>query len=217
MAGALLDLFEFLKRYSLEKCKGQKDVKNGDVVACFDTTTKKCLGIGTVKHVGRTKLSDDHPDGEFGDVFVLSYEKGRSKKDTPLNQQDGWWMFEEVAVLPKQGENFSKSVIARNVMYVGHKATTRQEQTQQNWSIEVQTLQIQDITQDNSDTDITEKKKKAAQKKKRKRKRTPSSKKIKKQIKKGTQTTKSPPKPAASKSKTPTTPLRRSPRKTGEY
>ena len=207
MAGALLDLFEFFKKYSIDKCKGPEDLKTGDVVACFDSITKKCLSLGTVKHVGRTTLSEGHSDGEFGEVFVLGYDKGRCKKGQPFNQQDGWWLYEEIAVLPRQGENFSQNAIAKNVMYVGHKATTRQEQARHNWSIEVQPIQIQDITEDDSDQEL--------EKKKKKRKRKHLSSKVKrKQIQKGG--AKSNPKKLAASAASKTT-LRRSPRKTGFY
>lgn len=204
MAGALLDLFEFLKQYKIQKCKGPQDVKTGDVVACFDAKTKQCLDLGTVKHVGHQQLSEDHSDGEFGEVFVLSYQKGRSKKGQPLNQQDGWWMYGEIAVLPTQGEHFSQNSIARAVMFVGHKATTRQEQLQQNWSIEVQPIQVKDLTEDDSDTDDQDLEQKEVaqkneQKKKRKHKRKRTSKPKRKQTKKVSNT-----------------PTRRSPRKAGK-
>ena len=211
MAGALLDLFEFFKRYSIERCEGPQDLKTGDVVACFDNLTKKCLSVGTVKHVGRTELPDGHSDGEFGEVFVLSFDKGRSKKGQPFNQQDGWWLYAEVAVLPRQGENFSPNMIAKNVMYVGHKATTRQEQARYNWSIEVQPLVVQDVTEeDHPDTDQELNEELEKEKKNRKRKR-PATKKKRKQTKKGSD--KSRAKPAASASKT----LRLSPRKAGVH
>jgi len=41
-----------------------------------------------------------------------------------------------VAVLPRQGEEFSKGEIAKSVIYVGHNNKTRREQIQYNWSIE---------------------------------------------------------------------------------
>ena len=46
-------------------------------------------------------------------------------------------MKDEISLLPRKGEEFAKGQLAVNVMYVGHKATTRDEQLQQNWSIEV--------------------------------------------------------------------------------
>ena len=213
MAGALLDLFEFFERFSIQRCQGPQDLKTGDVVACFDNITKKCLSVGTVKHVGRTELPEGHSDGEFGEVFVLSFDKGRSKKGQPFNKQDGWWLYAEIAVLPRQGENFSPNSIVKNVMFVGHKATTRQEQARYNWSIEVQPLEVQDVTQDpDTDQELDHIAMQELEKKKKNRKRKrPATKKKRKQTKKGSD--KSPAKPAASASKT----LRRSPRKTGFY
>ena len=84
MGGALHDLFEFLRNYSLDRCEGREDVTTGDVVVCFDDDgTLKALG--TVKHVGRTSLAKDHADGKFGEVFVLPFSKARTKRGTPLN------------------------------------------------------------------------------------------------------------------------------------
>ena len=136
MAGALLDLFEFLDKYKIDRYKGVDNFSTGDVVACFDEDTGKVLGLGTVKHVGKTNLCEEHSDGDFGEVFVLPFNKGRAKGGTPYNKQEGWWMYGEVDVLPKQNEEFSLREIAKNVMYVGHKATTRNEQIQQNYLVD---------------------------------------------------------------------------------
>ena len=46
-------------------------------------------------------------------------------------------MLPEISVLPKQDEEFSKGQMATSVMFVGHKSTTRHEQIQENWHIEV--------------------------------------------------------------------------------
>ena len=85
MGGALHNLFEFLRNYSLDRCQGREDVTTGDVVVCFDDDgTLKALG--TVKHVGKTNLAKDHSDGNFGEVFVLPFSKARVKRGTPLNR-----------------------------------------------------------------------------------------------------------------------------------
>jgi len=136
MGRALLNLFEFLKTYKTFRCKSSKDLATGDVVACFGDK-KKLQCLGKVVHIGRTDLMHDHEDGPFGDVFVLPYYKGRVKKGTPLNEQTGWWMFNELTVLPKRNEQFSAGDYSKNVLYVGHKPTTRREQIQQNWTIEI--------------------------------------------------------------------------------
>ncbi len=46
-------------------------------------------------------------------------------------------MLNEISVLPIQNEEFSKGKMATSVTFVGHKATTRHEQIQENWHIEV--------------------------------------------------------------------------------
>ena len=160
MGGALYNLFEFLKDYKIDRCASSADVETGDVVVCFDNKTIKCLG--KVVHVGRTNLTKDHEDGTYGEIFVLPFYKPRVKKGTPFNrksllifarhtfkrksllcmraEQPGWWMYQEVSVLPKQDEQFCEEEMATNVMYVGHKATTRREQIQENWIIEVEKI-----------------------------------------------------------------------------
>ena len=51
-------------------------------------------------------------------------------------------MYSEVCVLPKQNEKVgNKREFAMNVIYVGHKPTTRNEQIQRNWMIELQTYE----------------------------------------------------------------------------
>ena len=51
-------------------------------------------------------------------------------------------MYEELSLLPRQNEEFSKGEVAINVMYVGHKSTTRREQIQENWSVEVEKVVV---------------------------------------------------------------------------
>ena len=46
-------------------------------------------------------------------------------------------MLPEISVLPKQDEEFSKGQMTTSVTFVGHKSTTRHEQIQENWHIEV--------------------------------------------------------------------------------
>ena len=46
-------------------------------------------------------------------------------------------MLDEISVLPKQNEEFSKGQMATSVMFVGHRSTTRHEQIQENWHIEI--------------------------------------------------------------------------------
>ena len=134
MGRALLNLFEFCRAYKTKRCK-EGDLKSGDIVACFDVTTVCCLG--KVIHVGHTELTDDHEDGPYGEVFVLPYYKARVNGGRPYNSQTGWWLYKELTLLPKQEENFSKGEVAKAVIYVGHKPTTRREQIQKNWVIEV--------------------------------------------------------------------------------
>ena len=57
-------------------------------------------------------------------------------------------MFSEVCVLPKQNEKVSDQYFAMNVIYVGHKPTTRNEQIQRNWTIELQTYTESDEDSD---------------------------------------------------------------------
>ena len=89
MVRALYNLHEFFKQYKINRCKTSNDVKTGDVVLCWDDSGKsrvrniKCLG--TVKHVGKTPLSKDHEDGDFGEVFVLPYHKARTTKGKAYN------------------------------------------------------------------------------------------------------------------------------------
>lgn len=85
MSGALHNLFEFLEDFVLDRCKGREDVATGDVVVCFDDDGT-LMALGTVKHVGKTKLAKDHSDGTFGEVFVLPFSKARYKRGTPLNR-----------------------------------------------------------------------------------------------------------------------------------
>ena len=86
MGRALFNLFEFLKVYKINRCEKSTDASTGDIVVCWDDDGKvKCLG--TVKHVGRTGLCTDHQDGEYGEVFVLPYYKGRTRKGTPYNRE----------------------------------------------------------------------------------------------------------------------------------
>lgn len=60
-------------------------------------------------------------------------------------------MFSEVCVLPKQNEIVGDHrEFAMNVIYVGHKPTTRNEQIQRNWTIEVQTYTESDEDSDDS-------------------------------------------------------------------
>ena len=68
-------------------------------------------------------------------------------------------MYKELSVLPKQNEQFSKDEIATTVMYVGHKPTTRREQIQQNWSIEVKKIKTSAPNNKNSKNKLQDKKK----------------------------------------------------------
>ena len=71
-------LFEFLKEYKIERCKSQDDVKEGDIVVCYQS--KSVATLGKVVHVGKTPLAEGHEDGIRGDFFVLDYSKSRIKK-----------------------------------------------------------------------------------------------------------------------------------------
>ena len=142
MGRALLNLHEFLKAYKLSRCK-DGDLKTGDVVACFTKKTVCCLG--KVLHAGYQELVQDHEDGPFGEVFVLPYFKAKCKTGVPYNAQSGWWMYKEVCLLPRQGECFSPGEAAKAVMYVGHKPTTRREQIQQNWLIEIDDVELDEV------------------------------------------------------------------------
>jgi len=88
MGRALYNLHEFLKVYKIDRCKKSSDVKTGDVVVCWDDSGKSrarnIKWLGTVKHVGKTPLCKNHEDGDFGEVFVLPYHKGRTTKTKPL-------------------------------------------------------------------------------------------------------------------------------------
>ena len=147
MGSALLDLFEFLDEYDIDRCKSEKCLRTGDIVACFDEENN-VSSLGKVLHVGKTELTEGHEDGKFGEVFVLPYQKARSKKGgVPYNAQPGWWRYPEVAVLPKENERFSKDEVAASVTYVGHKYTTRREQIQKNWMIEVNPAPVDETTE----------------------------------------------------------------------
>ena len=85
--GVLHNLFEFLKVYRIDRCNGSEGVTTEDVVVCFDEDNEKVACLGTVKYVGRKTLCEDHPDGGFGEVFVLPFNKARVKKGTPFNRK----------------------------------------------------------------------------------------------------------------------------------
>ena len=85
MVRALYNLFEFLEQYELPRAKADTDVQIGDIVACYLPDSKKVNSLGTVQHVGRTTLVDDHPDGKSGDLFVLAHSKAKTKKNKALN------------------------------------------------------------------------------------------------------------------------------------
>ena len=142
MGRALLNLHEFVKAYKVNRCS-EGDLKTGDIVVCYSKKTICCLG--KVLHTGYTELVQDHEDGPFGEVFVLPYFKAKSKSGVPYNAQSGWWMFNELSLLPRQGECFSPGEAAKAVMYVGHKPTTRREQIQQNWLIEIDDVEDEDV------------------------------------------------------------------------
>ena len=116
-------------------------------MVCFTNKSISCLG--KVVHSGHTDLIHDHEDGPYGEVFVLPYFKARVKTGHPYNTQSGWWMFNEVSLLPRKNEHFSQGKIAKSVMYTGHKPTTRREQIQENWTIE-----IADKDDDADDADV---------------------------------------------------------------
>ena len=147
MGRALLNLFEFYKQYKILRCSKAGDLKTGDIVVCFTNTSISCLG--KVVHSGHTDLIHNHEDGPYGEVFVLPYFKARVKAGHPYNTQSGWWMFNEVSLLPRKNEHFSQGKIAKSVMYTGHKPTTRREQIQENWTIE-----IADKDDDADDADV---------------------------------------------------------------
>ena len=75
MARKLLDAEEFLKKHPQLRVKKHEELKVGQRVACF--VKGELVEVGTVKHVGRTKLGDQHEDGVFGDAFILSCKKSR--------------------------------------------------------------------------------------------------------------------------------------------
>ena len=85
-AGVLYDLFEFVEKYPLLRAKSKDDLAVNDVVVCYSEKAGKFpTALGTVKHVGFTKLADDHMDGKVGHVFVLPYNKARVNRRKPLN------------------------------------------------------------------------------------------------------------------------------------
>ena len=45
-------------------------------------------------------------------------------------RQPGWWMFDEVTVLPKQHDQITEDRTVCSIMYVGHKKTCREQITQ---------------------------------------------------------------------------------------
>lgn len=89
MGRALHNLFEFLTKYNLDRCKTRDDVKENDIVICLSgkkgSKPKNVISIGKVIHVGPTPLADGHEDGNVGHVFVLDFKKARHKKDRPFN------------------------------------------------------------------------------------------------------------------------------------
>ena len=150
MGRALYNLFEFLEQYKIVRCSKAGDLKTGDIVVCWTNKTATCLG--KVVDSGHTDLIHDHEDGPYGEVFVLPYFKGRVKAGTPYNTQSGWWMFNEVSLLPRKNEHFSKNEIARSVIYTGHKPTTRREQIQENWTIEI--ADLEDVAKEDEVVDV---------------------------------------------------------------
>ena len=54
-------------------------------------------------------------------------------------------MLQEMSLLPKPDEEFAKGQMAQSVTYVGHKPTTRHEQIQENWHIEIQEVKKQPL------------------------------------------------------------------------
>ena len=89
MGRALFDLFEFLSKYNVSRCKTRHDVKEGDIVICLSggkgSRPKNVMSLGKVIHIGPTPLAAGHEDGKVGHVFVLDYKKVRHKKDRPFN------------------------------------------------------------------------------------------------------------------------------------
>ena len=67
--------FEFFDNYDVCMCCDDDVIPVGSIVACFEPGQQYPSVLGTVAFVGRTKLpkinGKEHPDGEFGDVFVV--------------------------------------------------------------------------------------------------------------------------------------------------
>ena len=82
---ALYDLFEFFERFDVPRIQKFTQVKERDVVACFQGEGKKPVSVGTVVHVGTTPLCKGHEDGEAGELYVLPFSKARYNKKKPLN------------------------------------------------------------------------------------------------------------------------------------
>ena len=74
----LLDLNEYLYQFPHECLECIDDVHVGDIVACFgDEDSDDPTDVGVVKFVGYTPLPKGHPDGEAGELYVLTYAKRR--------------------------------------------------------------------------------------------------------------------------------------------
>ena len=74
----LLNLNEYLEQFPQDCIECIDDVQVGDIVACYgDSDSETPTDIGVVKFVGYTPLPEGHPDGEAGQLFVLTFGKRR--------------------------------------------------------------------------------------------------------------------------------------------
>ena len=83
----IVNSFEFFDNYDVCMCCDGDVIPVGSIVACFEPGQQYPSVLGTVAFVGRTKLpkinGEEHPDGEFGDVFVVPcFKPLRKKKKT---------------------------------------------------------------------------------------------------------------------------------------
>ena len=139
----ILNAFEFFDNYDVEMCETMDDIPVGSIVACFDGGARYPAVVGTATFVGRKKLSKNHPDGEYGEVFVVSCSKTLRKKKGPLEKHNGWWRCGEIYVFPLEGHYLLEDRYCESVVYSGHDARTRREQLKNNWSA---TIVVPDAT-----------------------------------------------------------------------
>ena len=142
----IVNSFEFFDNYDVCTCCNDDDIPVGSIVACFEPGQQYPSVLGTVAFAGRTKLpkinGEEHPDGEFGDVFVVPCFKPLRKKKK-LQEQSGWWRKEEVYIFPLEGHYLAEDRYCESVVYSGHDPRTRREELKLNWTV---TIVVPDAT-----------------------------------------------------------------------